>query len=398
MTKYKEFQGKSLDDAIRDACDYYGVPREKLEIEIVSDAKSGIFGLVGAKKATIRAARVTLAETVSSLVGAAERGATAPGKEADAPQKDAPPKNPAPEARRAPRPQTPKAGPAPARQRGAGASDAPAVDPAPSSPPSAAGPDATQAEASPAPTSTAEKDRRSRGRHALERPPAEQPGKDRHAPERRPRESADDKRPSPVPPPEPARFPAAEETFTTEEADDLALEAVREDMPEFDLAGADHAALALAIESVVLRLVEPIVGRVPCRVDIGKDRARIFLDCGDAAGLLVGREGQTLASVQYLAARIIARKIGGALRLHIDAGNYRERQDDRLKEVALSLAARVKKTHKPQATRPLSAYQRRIVHLALEHDPEVTTRSKGEGAQRRVVVYWNKDAANKAGS
>jgi spoIIIJ-associated protein len=123
-------------------------------------------------------------------------------------------------------------------------------------------------------------------------------------------------------------------------------------------------------------------------VEIGNDRARVSLDCGDAAGLLVGRDGQTLAAVQYLAARIVGRKIGGALRLHIDAGHYRERQDDRLKELALSLAAKVKKTRKPQSTRPLSAYQRRIVHLALEPDPDVSTRSKGEGAQRRVVVYW----------
>ncbi|MDL2316471.1 Jag N-terminal domain-containing protein, partial [Desulfovibrio sp. OttesenSCG-928-A18] len=66
--QYKEFQGKSLDDAIREACEYYGVAREKLEIEIVSDAKSGIFGLVGAKKATIKAARVQLEGTVSSLL------------------------------------------------------------------------------------------------------------------------------------------------------------------------------------------------------------------------------------------------------------------------------------------------------------------------------------------
>jgi spoIIIJ-associated protein len=369
--------------------------------------------LVGVKKATIRAARVTLAETVSSLMGkgASEGETAAPGKSPAAAAKDAPPKSAAPESKRPPKAQAPKPETALARQRGgaSGVDAAASQAPAPSAERPAAPQDTTRAEPTAA-VSPGEKERRGRGRPAPspERPVMEHAGKERPASGRRPREQADDKRPAPPVAQaqraayslEPASFPADGEGagFTAEDAEALALEAVREDMPEFDLAGADHAALAQEIESVVLRLVEPIVGCVPCRVDIGKDRARISLDCGDASGLLVGREGQTLASVQYLAARIIARKIGGALRLHIDAGNYRERQDDRLKEVALSLAARVKKTHKPQATRPLSAYQRRIVHLALEHDPEVTTRSKGEGAQRRVVVYWNKDAANKAGN
>ena len=64
MSRFKDFEGKSLDDAISEACEYYGVAREKLEIEIVSDAKTGIFGLVGVKKAWIRAARVQPPERV----------------------------------------------------------------------------------------------------------------------------------------------------------------------------------------------------------------------------------------------------------------------------------------------------------------------------------------------
>ncbi|MDR2669333.1 MAG: hypothetical protein LBC14_05205, partial [Desulfovibrio sp.] len=133
-----------------------------------------------------------------------------------------------------------------------------------------------------------------------------------------------------------------------------------------------------------------------CRVDIGERWVRAVLDCGGNAGLLVGREGQTLAALQYLAGRIVAGKLGAPLRLQVDAGHYLERREDRLRDLALSLAEKVKTTRRAQATRPLSAYQRRIVHLALENDPDVLTHSKGEGLQRRVYIYLKNAAADPA--
>ena len=69
MDGFKEFQGKNLDAAIQEACSYYNAAREKLEIEIVQDAKSGIFGIVGARKAKIRARRAALREAVESVLG-----------------------------------------------------------------------------------------------------------------------------------------------------------------------------------------------------------------------------------------------------------------------------------------------------------------------------------------
>ena len=67
MEGFKEFQGKDLDSAIEEACGYFDAAREKLEIEIVQDSKSGIFGIVGARKAKVRARRVQLRETVESI-------------------------------------------------------------------------------------------------------------------------------------------------------------------------------------------------------------------------------------------------------------------------------------------------------------------------------------------
>lgn len=77
MDGFKEFQGKDLDDAIREACEYFNAAREKLEIEIVEDAKSGIFGIVGARKAKVRARRVELHDAVASILGADETTADA---------------------------------------------------------------------------------------------------------------------------------------------------------------------------------------------------------------------------------------------------------------------------------------------------------------------------------
>ena len=81
MEGFKEFQGKDLDGAIEEACGYFNTAREKLEIEIVQDAKSGIFGIVGARKAKVRARRVQLRETVDSILGrkGGDNAATAQG-------------------------------------------------------------------------------------------------------------------------------------------------------------------------------------------------------------------------------------------------------------------------------------------------------------------------------
>ncbi|MDR2696730.1 MAG: protein jag, partial [Deltaproteobacteria bacterium] len=88
----------------------------------------------------------------------------------------------------------------------------------------------------------------------------------------------------------------------------------------------------------------------------------------------------------YLASRIVSRGMNAAVRVNLDAGDYRQRQDDKLRELALHLAAKVKNTGRPCSTRPLSSYHRRIIHLTLQEDEQVQTRSTGEGALKRVVV------------
>ena len=371
MSRFKDFEGKSLDDAIGEACGYYGVAREKLEIEIVSDAKTGIFGLVGVKKARIRAARVQPLERVPAIEE--EALSDSPADESQAARNES-----AGSARR----QRESAGdkaerggrgsgrngrPAPgnAETASAGRSPARSSDDAPAG----AGKEPGQAaKGEPDAAQRGGRGRRNGGRGNTARNEDRKPRRnDGRAPEQ-PR--------------------AADPSAATGEglAADFALESARDELPEFPLETCDRDELVAVVCGVIQRLVEPIVGQVPCSVEIHDSRVRASVDCGEASGLLVGREGTTLAAVQYLAARIIAKRIGGSLRLQIDAGNYRERQDDRLKEMALSLAERAKATRRPQSTRPLSAYQRRIIHLALEGDDAVQTHSKGEGTQRRVII------------
>ena len=165
-------------------------------------------------------------------------------------------------------------------------------------------------------------------------------------------------------------------------------------LPRVPLAELDQERLTDVTKNVVSRLVAPILDLDPENVDlsveIGEDRVQISVKSEDT-GLLIGRDGQNLAAVQYLASRMITRAIGSQVRLQVDAGDYHVRQDSRLQELALALAEKVKATGKVQTTRPLSAYQRRVIHLALQDDPDVQTRSSGEGALKHVVILRRKD-------
>lgn len=292
MEGFKEFEGKSLDAAIQDACGYYDAAREKLEIEILQDAKSGIFGLVGARKARIRARRAPLREALASALGrngrrAGDREAAAetgekPGTDARAPRAVAPPEEP---------------------------------------PLPAAGKDAASAAPFSVPSGTPE-------------PPA-----------------------PPAPPDPPAAL-------------------------------MDPEALAALAGEVVERLIRPIAGEgAVVRAEARDGRVRAVIEGADDSDLLIGREGQTLAALQYLASRIVSRAANAAVRVQLDASRYRQRQDDKLREIALALADRVRRTGRPVSTRPLSSYHRRIVHMILQDAPDVQTRSAGDGPLKRVTVF-----------
>ncbi|HEY8426457.1 MAG TPA: RNA-binding cell elongation regulator Jag/EloR [Limnochordales bacterium] len=108
----------------------------------------------------------------------------------------------------------------------------------------------------------------------------------------------------------------------------------------------------------------------------------------ERAGLLIGHRGQTLNALQYLANVVANRGPGaGPLRLVLDAGDYRRRREAALRQIAQQAARRARQERRRVALEPMTAAERRIVHLALKDDPAVETRSEGEEPNRRVVIF-----------
>jgi spoIIIJ-associated protein len=121
------------------------------------------------------------------------------------------------------------------------------------------------------------------------------------------------------------------------------------------------------------------------RVETGSaDGAHLVLR-GDASGVLIGRRGQTLDALEYLVNRIVGRE-GDTPRLIIDAEGYRQRRREALEQMARRVADRVRERGRAITLNPMSPRDRRIVHLALQGDTDISTRSAGAGFYRKVIV------------
>ncbi len=107
---------------------------------------------------------------------------------------------------------------------------------------------------------------------------------------------------------------------------------------------------------------------------------------GDDLGILIGRRGQTLEALQYLVRLITAKKTNSKAPITVDIENYRRRRYDDLRTLALNVAQQVKAQKRSFKLEPMPAFERRIVHMALANDPDVTTESVGEGESRKVII------------
>ncbi|MDR3557383.1 MAG: RNA-binding cell elongation regulator Jag/EloR [Syntrophobacteraceae bacterium] len=107
----------------------------------------------------------------------------------------------------------------------------------------------------------------------------------------------------------------------------------------------------------------------------------------NGSGLLIGKRGKTLNALQFLVSKIVSRQTGESVSLVVDTENYRAKREESLSELARQLSDKVKKSRRSLTTGPMSAQDRRVVHLALKDDHEVRTKSKGEGTLRRVIIY-----------
>jgi len=110
----------------------------------------------------------------------------------------------------------------------------------------------------------------------------------------------------------------------------------------------------------------------------------------DTEGMLIGRKGQTLDALQYILNRYLARPSGYDGKIILDVEDYRDRREARIKKMAQDIARKVKKSGKPVAAQPMGSGERRIFHLTLKNDSDITTESRGRGEKRKVIVYPKK--------
>lgn len=165
------------------------------------------------------------------------------------------------------------------------------------------------------------------------------------------------------------------------------------------LIGSKNATIRVKVKSSVEDEVREFLTSVfnamkmQVEIEINKNEDERFLDVelkGDDMGVLIGKRGQTLDSLQYLTSLAINKHSDVYYKVKIDTEDYRKRRRDTLENLARNIAYKVKRTKRPVSLEPMNPYERRIIHSALQNDKYVTTHSEGEEPFRRVVVTLKK--------
>ncbi|MDP2854962.1 MAG: RNA-binding cell elongation regulator Jag/EloR [Smithellaceae bacterium] len=316
-SKTLDIEEKTIDGAIEKACRDFGVPREKLNIEIISEGSNGFLGLM-AKKAKIRASLVSFDMDFSLD---------------DSPR--------------------------PVRQ------ETKRVDSKPE-----AKPDTRQSakqETKPDRKPEIRQETKPETKHA-DRPKAEHRVA-RPAPAPRPRVA----RPTPVliKPTTPSAAPAPQESPV------LTVPVV--------VAVAATTPAALKARDLLSGILSKMT--FECQVTATETDDTIILSiAGDESGLLIGRRGQNLDALQYILNKAINKSDAERKMIVVDSEEYRKRREESLLGMAERIRDKVKKTQKPLSLSHMNAHDRRIIHLALQEDESLVTKSRGEGEYRKVIV------------
>ena len=364
MSAYREFTGKSVEEALRHAREEFGVGLDELDFEILTPGSRGVLGM-GAEPARIVAApRTALGGAAPKREAAAARPLPAPmdrgprrddpPAHSDAPRRDDRPDRTAmerPDAPRrdAPRPDAPRSD-APRRDDPSAHSDAPRRDaPRRDAPRS----DAPRRDDRPERT-------RDRGPRRDDRPPRRS-----------------DDRPG-------------VSVVSSSEADEVqtARSLVRE-REELQAAEASPAALD-AGKRLLEQLMQHLGFSVAVNIETGETNRLNVVGADDeeheALGALIGRKGERLSALQHIVNLMLSREMGEWTRVLVDVEGYRGRREQQLREIADRAAARVVETGKMLQLEPMPALERRWIHLALRNHAAVGTQSIGEEPNRRVVV------------
>ncbi|EFO81845.1 single-stranded nucleic acid binding R3H domain protein [Oscillochloris trichoides DG-6] len=176
--------------------------------------------------------------------------------------------------------------------------------------------------------------------------------------------------------------------------DDDDAEVVPPPLVDDDTVGGVGAVARQILEDLLSRMdihayVTAVLTRVPGQKGDIEETVTLHVEGADeeAMGLLIGRRGETLRSLQFLLNLLVSRRVQKWPQVVVDVGNYRQRRQESLEGLARRMAERVRQTGRPIMLEPMAAYERRIVHLALRDDKSIYTESSGEGEHRKIVIY-----------
>ncbi|MCR4748515.1 MAG: protein jag [Lachnospiraceae bacterium] len=182
-------------------------------------------------------------------------------------------------------------------------------------------------------------------------------------------------------------------------SDKLEYEVVNEGSAGFLGIGSKDAVIKAKVKSSIIDNAKSFLNEVfaamnmvvVINVDYNAEDKEMVIDLsGDDMGVLIGKRGQTLDSLQYLTSLVVNKGEEDYIRVKVDTENYRKRRQDTLENLAKNIAFKVKRTKRSVSLEPMNPYERRIIHSALQNDKFVTTHSEGEEPFRHVVVTMKK--------
>lgn len=182
-------------------------------------------------------------------------------------------------------------------------------------------------------------------------------------------------------------------------SDKLVYEVVNEGSSGFLGIGARQATIKVtvskSIEDIAKEFLNDVFGAMNLIVLVeakyNEEDKTVDIDLsGDEMGVLIGKRGQTLDSLQYLVSLVVNKESEDYIRVKVDTEDYRKRRKETLENLAKNIAYKVKRTKRYFSLEPMNPYERRIIHSALQNDKYVTTHSEGEEPFRRVVVTLKK--------
>lgn len=187
--------------------------------------------------------------------------------------------------------------------------------------------------------------------------------------------------------------------YFTVSSDKLVIEVVEEGSSGFLGIGAKPAIIKVAVKGTIEDKVKDFLRDVfeamelEVVIDVKYDEAEKNMEIdlkGDDMGVLIGKRGQTLDSLQYLVSLVVNKESEEYIRVKVDTEDYRNRRKATLEGLAKNISYKVKRTKRAVSLEPMNPYERRIIHSALQNDKYVTTHSEGEEPFRHVVVTLKK--------